>query len=47
MIPMGSRRFVTPRGVAELHELLAGDDFRAFLAELTEALESGSDPGTF
>ncbi len=35
------------RGVAEFHELLGGDDFRAFLAELTEALETGSEPGAF
>lgn len=27
--------------------LLLGDDFRAFLDDLTEALDSESDPGTF
>jgi hypothetical protein len=35
------------RGVAEFHELLGGDDFRAFLSDLTEALETGSEPSAF
>jgi len=35
------------RGVAGFQLLLGGDDFRTFLAVLTEALESGSDPDAF
>jgi len=31
--------------VAEFHDLLGGDDFRAFLAEVTNAIESQADPG--
>jgi hypothetical protein len=27
--------------------LLGGDDFRAFLAEVTDAIEGGRDPGPF
>ena len=32
--------------VAEFHDLLGGDDFCAFLAEVTDAVETG-DPGAF
>jgi hypothetical protein len=31
--------------VGEFHDWLGDDDFRAFLAEVTDALENGSDPG--
>jgi hypothetical protein len=31
--------------IAEFHDLLGGDDFRAFLAEVTDALETGRNPG--
>ena len=34
-------------GVSEFHGLLGGDRFGEFLSELTEALESGRDPGAF
>jgi len=35
------------RGVAGFHELLGGDGFREFLAEVTDTIESGSDPCAF
>jgi hypothetical protein len=31
--------------VAEFHDLLGGEDFHDFLAEVTDGLEAGSDPG--
>ena len=34
-------------GLAEFSLLLGGDDFRAFLADITEALDAESDPGAF
>ena len=32
-------------GISDFHDLLGRDDFRAFLAEVTDAFEVGSDPG--
>ena len=32
--------------VAEFHDLLDREDFRSFVGELTDALETGSDPRT-
>jgi len=34
-------------GVAEFHDLLGSDAFRAFLAEVTDAIDSGSNPSEF
>jgi len=33
------------RGVVEFHDVHGGHDFRVFLSEPTETLESGRDPG--
>jgi len=44
---MRSKKIQNPDlgSVAEFHDLLGGDDFRSFLAEVTDAFEAGSDPG--
>jgi hypothetical protein len=34
-------------GIAEFQALVGGDGLRAFLAEVSDAIESGRDPGAF
>jgi hypothetical protein len=41
---LGEIRSPDQRGVAEFPLLLGSDDFRVFLSELTQALETRSDP---
>jgi hypothetical protein len=49
IFPMRSMRVPSPDlgGVAEFYDVLGSDGFRAFLAELTDAFDSGSDPAAF